>query len=83
MDRIRYLFGSGPFLSTLDRSMRRVCSHGIGFVKVSKASVSTGAEYTFTNFTLAADDNQFIRSDKSSSWTHNALPPLLKINNRL
>ena len=30
MDRIRYLFGSGPFLSTMDRSVRRVCSHGIG-----------------------------------------------------
>ena len=30
MDRIRYLFGSGPSLSTLDRSIRKVCSHGIG-----------------------------------------------------
>lgn len=46
---------------------------------MSKAPVSTGAEYTFTNFTLAADDNQFIKSDKSSSRTHNPLSPLLKI----
>ena len=44
-----------------------------------KAPVSTGAEYTFPNFTLAPDDNKLIKSDKSSSWTHNPLSPLLKI----
>ena len=44
-----------------------------------KAPVSTGAEYTFPNFTLATDDNKLIKSDKFSSWTHNPLSPLLKI----
>lgn len=46
---------------------------------MSKAPVSAGAEYTFPDFTLAADDNKFIKSDKSYSWTHNPLSPLLKI----
>ena len=77
--------GADQFLSTLERSIRRVCSHGIfdfvvrEWIKLSKAPVSTGTEYTFPDFTLAADDNKFIKSDKSYSWTHYPLSPLLKI----
>lgn len=60
------------------------CVHmGSAWLKWVKRQFLLAQNTRLQNFTLAADDNQFITSDKSSSWTHNALPPLLKINNRL